>query len=66
MSMKAGAALTFLSTEVQRSLALSQITARLPSQSVILGGLPGESLLHSGRPARESVTCSVGAIIGIK
>lgn len=48
--MKATATLTFLSTEVECvTLALSQITARLPSQSVISGLSGGVSFMQ--RPA---------------
>lgn len=45
------------------SVTLSQITARLPSQSVI-SGLPGVCMALSS--AHKPVTCSVGVIIGMK
>lgn len=45
------------------SVTLSQITARLPSQSVI-SGLPGVCVALS--TAHKPVTCSVGVIIGMK
>lgn len=45
------------------SVTLSQITARLPSQSVI-SGLPGVCVALP--TAHKPVTCSVGVIIGMK